>query len=183
MRFFQDMNRVGRAYALLAFSAFASASCGSGPGTPTPSSSPTPQMGGPVTGRYLARVTPAAGCAMPRTPLAFPMQAAPAGTAPHPGVQVLLVGDGSRFELEFLSTVIALRGGLGTTEEGVLANEGLRMWIRAIGAGPVLRASDGRGELVTGTLAGYLALAQADGDEGELGTCSSTEHAFSLRAQ
>jgi hypothetical protein len=120
---------------------------------------------------------------MARTPLSFPMQAAPAGTTPHPGVQVLLVGDGSRFELEMLSTEIALRGGLGTTEEGVLANEGRRLWVHAIGTGSVFRAPDGRGQILTGNLAGYVALAEAQGSEGDLGTCTATDHAFSLRAQ
>ena len=159
-----------------------SLTCG-GPGTPTPSPTPSAQPGGPVVGRYTVQVVPAAGCAMPSAALSFPMQAAEAGTSPYKGVQVLLEGDGSRFELEFLSTEVALRGGLGTTEEGVLANEGRRLWIRAIGAGSVLRGADGRGEVLTGTLSGYLALGEANGEEGDLGTCSSASHAFRLRAR
>jgi hypothetical protein len=111
------------------------------------------------------------------------MQAAAGGASPHPGVQVLLEGDGSRFELEFLSTDVALRGGLGTTADGVLANEGLRVWINAIGNGPVFRTADGRGQILSGTLAGDIALAAADGEEGDLGSCHATDHAFSLRAQ
>jgi hypothetical protein len=139
--------------------------------------------GGPVEGRYLLEVTPAQGCAMARTPLSFPMNAAPAGTMPHPGVQVLVDGDGSRFEIEFLSAATALRGGLGTTEEGVITDEGLRAWVRAIGSAPVLRSTDGRGEVLAGTMAGDLAVAEADGEEGELGSCTSTEHSFTLRAR
>jgi hypothetical protein len=158
--------------------------CGSGPGMPTPSPSSTaPLPGGPVTGRYLVQVTPAAGCTLARGTLSFPVEAAPAGTMPHPGVQVLLVGDGSRFELELLSTLVALRGGAGTTEDGVLANEGRRVWIHAIANGLVFRGSDGRGEVPTGTLSGYVALAEAGGAEGDSGTCSATDHAFVLRAQ
>src|SRR5262245_10995204 len=158
--------------------------CGSGPTPPSPSPSPSaPQPGGPVTGRYLAQVTPAPGCAMSRGTLSFPVQAAPAGTMPHNGVQVLLVGDGSRFELELLSTETALRGGVGTTEEGVLANEGQRVWIHAIGAGSLFRASDGRGQISDGTLSGYVALAAASGAEGDSGTCTATDHAFALRTQ
>ena len=157
--------------------------CGSSP-TPTPSPTPTaPLPGGPVTGRYLVQVTPGPGCTMSRGVLSFPVQAASAGTTPHPGVQVLLVGDGSRFELEMLTTQTALRGGVGTTEEGVLANEGRRVWIHAIGAGPVFGSPDGRGQITNGTLSGYLALAEPGGAEGDSGTCTATDHAFVLRAQ
>lgn len=136
-----------------------------------------------MTGRYLAQVTPGPGCAMARNPVSFPVQAAAANTAQHAGVQVLLVGDGSRFELEFLSTEIALRGGVGTTEEGVLSNEARRVWIHAIGAGPVFRSSDGRGQILNGTLSGYLAVGGADDVEDDAAACTATDHAFVLRAQ
>ncbi|HET8646658.1 MAG TPA: hypothetical protein VFO85_14285, partial [Vicinamibacteria bacterium] len=145
--------------------------CGSSPGTPTPSPSPTPIPGGPVIGRYLLQLTPAANCTLSRAPLNFPMVAAAAGTAPHPGLQVLVEGDGSRLELELLTTETAVRGGLGTTEEGVLAQEGLRVWIRGIAAGSVFQAPDGRGQVPSGTLSGEIALAEADGEEGDLGSC------------
>lgn len=158
--------------------------CGSPPHNPSPSPSPSaPQPGGAVTGRYLAQITPAPSCAMSRAMLSFPVQAAAAATPQHAGVQVLLVGDGSRFELEFLSTETALRGGVGTTEEGVLANEGQRVWIHAVGAGPVFHSADGRGQILNGTLTGYVALASAGGAEGDSGTCAAADHAFVLRAQ
>lgn len=170
--------------ALLVLTALVWTACGSSPAGPTPSPSPTaPVPGGPVEGRYLLAVTPGPSCAMPPAPLTFPMNAAASGTLPHPGVQILVDGDGSRFELELLSTGTALRGGLGTTEEGVLTNEGMRAWIRAIGSGLVFHSADGRGEVLRGTLAGDLALAGADGEEGELGSCRATDHAFSLRAR
>jgi hypothetical protein len=161
------------------------AGCGSNPGTPTPSPSPSPsaQAGGDVAGRYTLQITPAPSCAMARNPLSFPMAAAVGGASPHPGVQVLLDPNGFRLELEALSAGFTLRGGLGTTEEGVAADEGFRLWVHAVGAGPVQRALDGRGEILTGTLAGYLALANLDGFEGALGTCSATDHAFSLRTR
>jgi hypothetical protein len=181
MRRFQGMHL--RALASATLTAVVSLSCGSGPGTPTPSPSATQEPGGPVTGRYAAQITPSPACALARAPLTFPMQAVAAGVAPHPGVQVLLLGDGSRFELELLSTATALRGGVGTTEEGVLANEGMRVWVRGIASGSVFRAADGRGQVTSGTMAGSVALATANGSEGDLGTCSATDHAFSLRAQ
>jgi hypothetical protein len=163
------------------------AACGSSPGTPTPSPSPSPSappLGGTVSGLYLMQITPAPAClALPRTSLTFPMAASAAGASPHPGVQVLLDPNGWRLEMELLSGAFTLRGGVGTTEEGVLANENLRMWVRAVSAGPVQRAADGRGEIAAGTLAGYLALANTDGFEGSLGTCVATNHAFTLRTR
>jgi hypothetical protein len=169
-------------HALPTLSALVWMACGSSPATPTPSPTP-PVPGGPLAGRYLLQVTAASTCAMSRAPLTFPMEAAAAGSAPHPGVQVLVEGDGSRFELELLSAGTSVRGGLGTTEEGVLAQEGLRVWVRGMAEGPVFRTTDGRGQVTSGTLAGEIALAEADGDEGDLGSCSATAHAFSLRTR
>jgi hypothetical protein len=169
--------------ALLIFSAVVWVACGSGPGTPSPPSPTPPVPGGPVTGRYLVQVTPAVSCPLPIRALSFPVQAAAAGTAPYPGVQVLLVGDGSQLELEMLSTETALRGGVGTTADGVLANEGQRVWIHAIGAGSVFRTADGRGQISSGTLSGYVALAEPGGAEGDSGTCTARDHTFTLRAQ
>ena len=134
-----------------------------------------------MAGLYVLQITPAPSCAMSRAPLTFPMAAAAAGSSPHPGVQVLLDPNGFRLEHEGLSAATSLRGGVGTTEEGVVASEGLRVWVHAIASGPVQHASDGRGEIVTGTLSGYLALASNGSDEGSLGTCTATDHAFTLR--
>ena len=98
-------------------------------------------------------------------------------------MQVVLVGDGSLFELEFLTTEVALRGGVGSVNDGVICNEGLRVYIHAIGSGPVFRAADGRGQILNGTLSGYVALSEPGGAEGDSGTCTATDHAFILRAQ
>lgn len=129
------------------------------------------------------QIIPSASCAMPRTPVSFPMTAGAAGVTPHPGVQVLLDPNGLRLELEAVYENFIVRGGLGTTGAGVVADQNLRVWVHAVGTGPVLRAVDGRGEVLTGTLAGYLALANVDDFEGQLGTCSATDHALSLRAR
>jgi hypothetical protein len=115
-------------------------------------------------------------------PLTFPMTAAAAGTSPHPGVQVLLAG-AENLELELLSSSSTVTGGFGTTEEGALANETVRIWLHAIGTGNVSRAADGRGQITTGRLAGYVAFGHAGGDEGSLGSCDSTSHSFVLRVR
>jgi hypothetical protein len=111
------------------------------------------------------------------------MEAAPAGTLPHPGVQVVLEGAPASLELELMYTDFILRGGFGTTGDGVLANEGLRFWAHAVGSGGATQTSDGRGEVVTGKLLGYLALGGSNDEEGALGACTSPDHAFSLRAR
>ena len=120
---------------------------------------------------------------MPKGSLPFPMVAAPAGTLPHPGVQVVLEGSPESLELELEQTDFTLRGGFGTTGTGVLSSDGVRLWISSIGTGPVTQASDGRGEIVTGRLIGYLALGRAPDEEGSLGTCTALDHTFSLRAR
>src|ERR1700730_15813410 len=89
----------------------------------------------------------------------------------------------SASEWTFLSETFILRGGLGTTGDGVLSNEATRMWIHAIGTGSVTRASDGRGEVATGTLMGYVALGGANDVEGALATCSARDHTFTLRTR
>ncbi len=151
--------------------------------SPSPSASPTPKPGGVVTGRYLLQIQPSPVCGLARGPLSFPMEAAPAGTVPHPGVQVVLEGDASSLELELVYPDCTLRGGMGTTGDGVLSNEGLRLWLHSIGTGGVFQASDGRGEVASGSLLGYLAMGGPNDAEGSLGTCSAQDHTFTLRAR
>ena len=166
--------------------AFAFAACGGAeaPGNPDPGPSPSPTAAGPggvVAGNYILTVTPAAGCVM-RNAASFPMAATAGGTSPHPGVQVVLRGS-DVLQIEFLSAGETLTGGLGTTEQGALATEAVRVWMRTIGTGSVQRAADGRGQIVSGRMAGYLAYGQVNGSEGALGSCDALEHTFTLRAQ
>jgi ABC-type phosphate transport system substrate-binding protein len=161
------------------------AGCGSSPigPMPSPSPSPTAQPGGTITGRYTLSITPSVSCAMSRTPITFLMTGADAGVTTHPGVQVLLDPNGSFLELEAVYESFAIHGGLGTSDAIVVSEQGQRVWVRAIASGPIVRATDGRGELRTGALAGYLALAPVGGFEGDLGTCSAADHALSLRTR
>jgi hypothetical protein len=172
------------ALALFALAAGCGGSNPIGP-MPSPSPSPTAQPGGAIVAGYTLSITPSASCAMSRTPITFLMTGADAGATTHPGVQVLLDPNGSldRLELEAVYESFAIHGGLGATDHGVVSEQGQRVWVRAIGAGPVLRATDSRGEMLTGTLAGYLALAPSDGFEGDLGTCNAADHALSLRTR
>ena len=171
--------------AVVALVVFAAGCGGSNPigPTPSPSPSPTAQPGGTITGGYTLSITPSASCAMSRTPITFLMTGADAGVTTHPGIQVLLDPNGFRLELEALYESFAIHGGLGTKEDGVVSDQNQRVWVRAIGAGPVLRGTDGRGELLRGTLAGYLARAADNGFEGDLGTCSAADHSLTLRTR
>jgi hypothetical protein len=108
------------------------------------------------------------------------MTAAPTSPTTHPGVQVILDPNGRFMELEAIEENFTIRGGLGTYDAGVQSDQGPWAWVRAIAAGPVQRAATANGEVVTGTLAGYLAFGEP-GQEGSLGTCNAADHAFSLR--
>jgi hypothetical protein len=170
------------ALALFALAAGCGGSNPIGP-MPSPSPSPTTQPGGAIAGGYTLSITPSASCGMSRAPITFLMTGADAGVTTHPGVQVLLDPNGFRLELEAVYESFLIHGGLGTYQPGVVSDQNQRVWIHAIGAGPVLRATDGRGQVLTGTLAGYLALANSDGSEGQLGSCTAADHALSLRTR
>jgi len=138
--------------------ALALGSCGGS----TPSGPSAPPAAAVVSGGYLLQIQPAPGCAFPAGVLSFPMEAASAGGYPHPGVRVVLEGAPGSLEGELLYLNSTLPGGLGTTGDRVLSSEGLRVWVRAIGTGPVTAWRDGRGEVATGTLLGYLAIGGAN---------------------
>ena len=144
---------------------------------------PTTLPGGTVSGRYLLEIRPGATCSVARGPHTFPMNAVAAGTTPHPGIQVVVEGVPWHLELELEYTDFTLRGGLGTTGLGVLTNEGLRLWMRAIGKGAVAHQGDGVGEVAAGTLMGYLATGAADAEEAEAAACVATDHTFTLKVR
>jgi hypothetical protein len=116
------------------------------------------------------------------------MTGADAGVTNASRRQFLLVPNGSlsQVELEAVYENFAIHGGLGTTNDpaGAVSEEHQRVWIHAIAAGPVLRAADSRGQVLTGTLAGYLALAPAnEGFEEISEPATRTDHALSLRTR
>jgi len=189
MRVFHRMHRAPATLATLSALtlAFALGACGGG-GPITPSPSPTatpPQPGGPITGTYLVQITPSAGCTMPRTPLTFNVRGGAAGTQPHPGVQILLIGNDGVLELELLNGGTSLRGGVATLNDfGALSRENARVLVHGIASGLVFGAPDGRGQIVTGgTLSGFVGLMSPGSDDADLGSCTATDHGFLLRAQ
>ena len=147
----------------------ASVGCGSNPGTPpTPSPSPSPsavQPGGPVAGAYTLQITPSASCAMSRAGLSLPDDRRHRRREPRtPACRCCSIRTASRMELEALSTRTSrsaaawARTKTGSVSDQGIAGLGARDRRRARSSAP----PNGHGEVVTGTLAGYLALA-ADG--------------------
>jgi hypothetical protein len=145
-------------------------------GGPSPTDPGGPRAGGAVTGRYALNLIPAAGCN--GREVSFPVEVTAVATSPHAGVQLLLVGaDPALLELELKYTTSTLEGGVGTTADGVPSNEGPQTWVNAIANGPTYQTSDGRGEVISGTLRGYLEI------EGVMNACSAPDHSFTLRAR
>lgn len=136
-----------------------------------------------MTGRYQLQITPSASCGAPRPAFTFPMDAATAGAQQHAGTQVVLTGDPGALEAELISENQALRGTIGTTHDGVTSSEAFQLWVNVTAAAQVVRASDGRGEVRTGTLMGTLSFGRPGDDEGELGTCVARDHSFTLAAR
>jgi hypothetical protein len=97
------------------------------------------------------------------------------------GVQVVLDGGTpASLEGELLYVSNTMRGGLGAPGSGVLSNEGTRFWIRMVATGAVTHTGNEPGEVTAGTGIGYMAIGASQNDEGGLGVCSATDHAFTL---
>ena len=162
------------ARASLLLLALAAVSCGGSGSGPTEPSGPKP--GGTISGAYTLQLSPAASCN--GRAVTFAVQVTQSGSAPHPGSQLLLVGtDPALLELELKYTDDTLEGGVGTTGDGVPSSEGPQVWVNAIASGKTTQTSDGRGEVVSGTLRGYVEI------DGVMAACTSTGHSFTLRAK
>jgi len=163
-----------RRVALLAAGFLALGSCG-GSGPTDPGGSTGPKPGGTISGRYTLELLPAASC-NGRT-VSFTVEVTGTASSPHPGAQLLVVGaEPALLELELKYTDNTLEGGIGTTGDGLLSNQGPYVWVNAIASGKTTQTSDGRGEVVSGTLRGYLEI------DGVMNACTSPGHAFTLRA-
>jgi hypothetical protein len=161
---------------LLLVVALAAAACG-GSSSPGPTEPSGPKPGGTITGRYTLELQPAAAC-KGRT-VSFTVEVTQSGSAPHPGSQLLLAGaaDPALLELELKYTDDMLEGGIGTTGDGYPSIEGPQVWVNAIASGKTTQTSDGRGEVVSGALRGYVEI------EGVTDACSSAAHAFTLKVK
>ena len=170
---------IGRATASAAVVVAVALSVHAGCGSESPTDPEEPVE---LVGAYRLEIIPSSATACGFEGLSFPVEVTGRGLLPHPSVQLLLDGaEPSLLELELKDEDNQVEGGMGTTHVGVLANEGLRLWIRAIGTGTLTDAGGGRAEVVSGQLRGYLAVAQGDGEEGAGGLCTNAGHHFALR--
>jgi hypothetical protein len=164
-----------RRLAVLAAGFLALGSCGGSGPTDPGGGSTGPKPGGTISGRYTLQLVPAASC-NGRT-VSFTVQVMQTASSPHPGAQLLWTGtEPALLELELKYTDNTLEGGVGTTGDGLPATEGPYVWVNAIASGKTTQTSDGRGEVVSGTLRGYLEI------DGVMNACTSPSHAFTLRA-
>jgi hypothetical protein len=154
---------------------------GSDSGTsPGPIATPSPPFTGPVTGDYDLVITPAAACGFPAGPYSAFVQAQQVGTTARPELRATLPGGNSLLVMEMLFTSPGvLRGSISTQQPITIAN-GFTLFLRDVGTGMVSAASVGRGEVRDATMNGDVQLAQNNSD---LGTCTSPNHRWSLRAR
>lgn len=113
--------------------------------------------------------------------VSFPVSVSSEGMTTYTSVQLLLDGGNPlALELELRQVDSAVEGGMGTTGDGVLAEEALQVWVRAVGTGRLTHDGDGRAEVASGDLRGYLAIGYPDDPEGSLGACTGANHRFAL---
>jgi len=154
--------------------ALANAGCGGSDG----SGDSGPKPGGTLAGNYELQLKRSPSCnpVGGTTTYSFPMVMAAAGTTPYPGIQVTLDNaTPGLLEGELKYTNFVLEGGFGSADN-VASGEGPLVFVRAIGTGSVTQDTNGRGEVLSGSLRGLL---QIGGDEGD--PCSATDHSFTLR--
>ena len=164
-----------RRLAFLAAGFLTLGSCGGSSPTDPGGGSTGPKPGGTISGRYTLQLVPAASCS--GRAVSFTVQVTQTASSPHPGAQLLWTGtEPALLELELKYTDNTLEGGVGTTGDGLPANEGPYVWVNAIASGKTTQTSDGRGEVVSGTLRGYVEI------DGIMNACTSPGHAFTLRA-
>jgi hypothetical protein len=179
------MLRPRSALAPIAALAIACSSNPTRPDPPEPTTAPSRSDGGDLSGLYRLAIQASGSCAQVVREVSFDIQAASSAPGGTIEVQGLFAGapDPSALELELLRVGNTVRGGVGTREDGVVAREAVRLWVRAVGEGTVTRLPAGPGEILAGTLSGYLAFGgPAGGRQGSLGECFAPDHGFSLRA-
>ena len=133
------------------------AACGSDEGTTTPSS-PVPPVTAALNGNYTLVIQPGTTCAAPGGPYQIALQVTQITNGPNTEIRATLPANDPQVEIAMLFTSPGqLRGTLGTQFDYQLSS-GYFVWFRMIGMGTVSRASDGRGEVVNGTMMGDLSV-------------------------
>jgi hypothetical protein len=153
------------------------AGCGSDDSSTAPST-PVPPVTAAINGNYTLVIQTGSGCAAPGGPYQIPMLVTQITNGPNTEIRATLPGNDAQVGIEMLFTSPGqLRGTLGTQFDYQLTT-GYFVWFRMIGMGTVSRASDGRGEVVNGTMMGDLSVTPPVGVPVD---CVGASHLWSLR--
>ncbi len=169
--------RKTRALLALALAALLAACTGGISVEPSP---PIPPVTVAIAGNYTLVIQPGSACATPGAPYQIAVQAAQITNASQTELRATLPGNNPILALSMLFTSPGmLRGTLGTQFD-VEVQGGTFVWFRMIGMGTVSRATDGRGEVVNGTMMGDLSVTPPVGVPVD---CVGANHLWSLRAR
>jgi hypothetical protein len=153
------------------------AGCGNDDGSTTPST-PVPPVTAAINGNYTLVLQTGPGCAAPGGPYQIQMQVTQITNGANTEIRATLPGNDPQVGMNMLFTSPGqLRGTLGTQFDYQLTT-GYFVWFRMIGMGTVSRASDGRGEVVNGTMMGDLSVTPPVGVPVD---CVGASHLWSLR--
>ncbi len=147
---------------------------------PTTISTPAPPVTAPITGAYDLIIAPAAACRFPAGPFTARVQAQQTTSGSRSELHATLPGGSPYLSLEMLLPVAGTVQGSISTQTAVPFGGVFEAFLRNVGTGTVSLASGGRGEVVDGTMTGDVQVFQNGAD---LGTCTSSDHRWSLRAR
>ncbi|HEY7513910.1 MAG TPA: hypothetical protein VIC87_05505 [Vicinamibacteria bacterium] len=139
---------------------------------------PVPPVTAAINGNYTLILQTGPGCPAPGGPYQIQMQATQITSGTRTELQANLPGGDPQVAVTMLFTSPGqLRGSLGTQFDRAVKN-GYFVWFRMIGTGTVSRATDGRGEVVNGTMQGDLSVTPPTGVPVD---CVGASHLWSLR--
>jgi hypothetical protein len=141
-------------------------------------STPVAPVTAAINGSYTLVLQPGPACAAPGGPYQIQVQATQITSGTRTELHATLPGGDPQVGVTMLFTSPGqLRGSLGTQFDRAVQN-GYFVWFRMIGMGTVSRASDGRGEVVNGTMTGDLSVTPPLGVPVD---CIGASHLWSLR--
>ncbi len=152
------------------------AACGTDD-TPT-DATPVAPVTAAINGNYTLFLQNGPGCPAPGSPYQIQVQASQVANGTRTELRATLPGNDPLVGVSMLFTSPGqLRGSMGTQTD-VPVQAGYFVWFRMVAMGTVSRASDGRGEVVNGTMQGDLSVTPPVGVPVD---CVGASHLWSLR--
>jgi hypothetical protein len=155
------------------------AACGSDDSSSLTLSTPPPPVTTLLDGAYDLVLTPAPGCELAGAPYEFAVDVESFAGSEGNELRATLAGDGDSLVLEMLYSPPGWLQGSVSTLDFVDADSA-EVFVRASGTGRVTAATGGRAEVESGTMSGDVSV---DVGGGDVVTCSSLEHGWSLLAR